>query len=142
MKLVLICILSLLTAGSSVRAGDTVLLTNGEWPPYLSRSLPGHGCMSQIVTEAFKAEGMTVAFTFFDSWKRAYVTTVKGMYEGSVGWTPCPEKDQEVLFSDPVFFHENVLFHLKERSLSWERLEDLAGLRIGVTIGYYYGQVF
>jgi polar amino acid transport system substrate-binding protein len=46
------------------------------------------------------------------------------------------------LLSDPVVKTSNVYFHLKSNKFDWKTVEDLKGLRIGVTRGYDYGLEF
>ncbi len=62
MKKLVICLLSVsvlyLAVSSSSVAEETIRLTNGEWPPYLSKNLKYYGISSRIVTEAFALEGL------------------------------------------------------------------------------------
>lgn len=123
------------------QAEDVVRLTNGEWPPFTSQNLKHYGVYSHIVSEAFALEGMTVKYEFFP-WKRSYVYTKDGDWDGSLTWAPTPEKKREVFFSDPVFQHTKVFFHLKNFSFDWNTIDDLKGISIGATALYTYGDEF
>lgn len=123
------------------RAENLVLLANGEWPPYTSQHLERYGVYSHIVSEAFALEGMTVKYEFFP-WKRSYVYVKDGDCDGSLTWAPTPEKKQEVFFSDPVFQHTKVFFHLKNFPFDWTTMDDLKAISIGATALYTYGDEF
>lgn len=125
----------------TANAHDTVRLTNGEWPPYFSENLEGGGLGSQIVREAFELAGVTVEYGFFP-WKRAYVLAETGEWHGSVlyGWSE--EREKIFHYSDAVFEAREVFFHRKERKFDWETMSDLANMRVGANVGYFYGPEF
>jgi polar amino acid transport system substrate-binding protein len=122
-------------------AKEVVRLTNGEWPPFTSKNLKQYGVYSHIVSEAFTVEGVTVEYGFFP-WKRSYMYVKHGGWDGSVTWARTPEKEQEVFFSNPVFLHTKVFFHLISSTFDWNTIDDLHGLRIGATAEYTYGDEF
>lgn len=122
-------------------ADDTVKLTNGEWPPYLSENLKYYGLASRIVTEAFALEGVTVEYSFFP-WKRAFEMAKRGKWDGSVVWSINEQREKSFIFSDPVISDQSVFFHLKSVPFDWNSLEDLKGMKIGATLGYNYGDEF
>lgn len=121
----------------------TVFLTNGEWPPYLSQSLPNYGFASHVVTEAFANVGIEVKYGFFP-WKRSYRYAKQGYsagvkaWHGSVVWVHTPKRALSFQFSDVVVEENEHLFHLKSSGLEWERIEDLYGLIIGGTLHTVY----
>ena len=123
------------------RAAETIRLTNGEWPPLLSEHLPGNGFASQIVREAFKRADIDVSYGFFP-WKRAFVLAEEGEWDGSVIWSWNEERDKAFLFSDPIYKSRDVFFHRKDFRLKWRKFEDLAGLNVGASTGYFYGTPF
>ena len=49
---------------AALRAEGPVRLVSGEWPPYVSASLPGFGPAAEIVREAFAATGHEVVIEF------------------------------------------------------------------------------
>ena len=118
-----------------------ITLANGEWPPYLSEKLPYYGGLSRVVTEAFASQGIRVDYRFYP-WRRAFVEAEQGAVDGSVLWTSTPERQASFLFSDPVFTTEDVLFFRKAQPVHWQHLSDLAGIVLGGTIGYTYGDEF
>lgn len=134
---------SMLLLGLTVvsQATEVVRLTNGEWPPFTSKTLKHYGVYSHIVSEAFALENLKVEYGFFP-WPRGYIYVKRGKWDGSVTWAPTPQKKSEVLFSDPVTQHIKVFFHLKSFPFDWSSIDDLTGLPIGVTAQYTYGDVF
>jgi polar amino acid transport system substrate-binding protein len=122
-------------------AGETVRLTNGEWPPYLSKNLKHYGVASHIVESAFNNVGISVEYGFFP-WKRSLVLAQRGTWDGSVIWSQNNEREQHFYFSDTVANDVNVFFHMKSRQFEWKNYKDLKGLRIGATISYHYSNDF
>ena len=120
---------------------NKIRITNGEWPPYLSESLPNYGPSSQVVAEAFKLQGIDVEWGFFP-WQRSYNLAEEGKYDGSVIWSDNAERRQAFVYSDPVLEESRVLFHLKGKTVDWNTMQDLSKYRIGGTIGYEYSQEF
>lgn len=126
-----------IVAGSLAIADEKVRITNGEWKPYLSKSLPENGAASLIVKEAFAAAGVPVEYGFFP-WKRAFRLAKEGVWDGSVVWVRTPERDRDFLFSDVVIAEPEYLFHLKSAPLDWTYPIDLRGLKIGGTLHTVY----
>lgn len=129
------------TAAPTTVSGHVVRLTNGEFAPYLSETLPHYGLASRIVSEAFALQGYQVEYGFFP-WARALLLAQTGEWDGSVVWHKTPEREVDFYFSDPVVENRDVFFHLKSYAFEWQAMEDLAGLRIGGTIDYNYGAAF
>ncbi|QDQ26072.1 amino acid ABC transporter substrate-binding protein [Chitinimonas arctica] len=119
-------------------AAERIRLANGEWPPYLSATLPHYGYASHIVSEAFKAEGITVQYDFYP-WARAQEMVRTGTTDGSLVWSITAEREKFALFTDTVMAEEEVLFFLKSRQLTWKRIEDLHGLSMGRALGSKLG---
>jgi polar amino acid transport system substrate-binding protein len=139
-KILLITTLLLMFTSSGM-TGETVKLTNGEWPPYLSKDLKHCGVASHIVESAFKNMGITVKYGFFP-WKRAYILAERGEWDGSVVWTPTDDREKAFYFSEPVAIDTTVFFHLKSKPFDWKNYSDLKNLRIGATLSYDYGELF
>ncbi|WP_020406253.1 substrate-binding periplasmic protein [Hahella ganghwensis] len=117
---------------------DTVRITNGEWPPYLSQHYNHFGVASHIVPEALKLENFQVEYGFFP-WVRSLEFAEDGIWDASIVWTFSRERETRFLYSEPVIKLRSVFFHRRDKVFEWEALEDLKGYRIGGTIGYYYG---
>lgn len=126
-------------SGDTKGAGNTVLrITNGEWPPFTSKSFVHGGVLSRIVAEAFALEGIDVRYGYFP-WKRAYVYARDGIWDGSVGWAPTPAHLRDLQMSEPLVHVDKALFHLKSVPFDWKTIDDLRKWRIAGTAGYSYG---
>lgn len=133
--------LVLLVAPGVLPAQDVVRLTTGEYPPHHSEHLAHNGVLSRIVEEAFAEEGLRVEWGFFP-WRRAYLLAATGQWHGTATWGRLPEREAEFLLSEPVFDIQLAFFHLKDRPFQWQSMADLAGVRIGATLEYTYGERF
>lgn len=132
-------VLTLMLAAPLAR-GDDITLTNGEWRPYLSETLPHQGVLSRIVTEAFALEGVTVHYVF-RPWPRAYAEALQGKAQGSIVWSkgkPGSSRNRDFLFSDVVYEEVSVFFHRKDVAFNWSRFDDLLKYRVGGVAGYEY----
>ncbi|ABC28769.1 ABC-type amino acid transport/signal transduction systems, periplasmic component/domain [Hahella chejuensis KCTC 2396] len=118
-----------------------VKLTVGEWPPYASESLPYKGLLPKLVTEAFALEGIEVEYDFMP-WARAYEFARKPGWDGAVGWVDNAQRRRNFWFSDRIIYSSSALFHLKDQDFTWNELKDLAPYRVGVSVGYSYGEAF
>lgn len=125
---------------SPLAGAETITLSNGEWLPYLSQSLPHFGAVSRVVTEAFALEGITVKYVF-RPWPRAYAEAQRGLVAGSLVWSvgeARTDRAREFLSSDVVLESHSVFFHRKGFDFRWRSDADLAGIRIGGVAGYEY----
>jgi polar amino acid transport system substrate-binding protein len=71
MKVIKYFLTLILFFSPSLFAKDIIRITNGEWPPYLSKVLPHNGFASHLVKEVFAAVHVEVLYGFFP-WKRSY----------------------------------------------------------------------
>lgn len=129
----------LLSVASALFAEQTVRLTNGEWPPYTSESLPHGGLITHLVTAAFAQEGIEARYGYFP-WKRAYAYGKNGEWDGTVGWAPTGDRFVDYHFSEPIVYIDSALFHLKRVPFDWTTIDDLQRWRIGAGAGYSYGK--
>lgn len=116
-----------------------VFITNGEWPPFTSKSLPFYGAASQVVKEAFRLVGVRVQFEFYP-WARAFHLAKSNIkWIGTMPWMKTDERQQVFLYSDVLMTIEGVFFYLEERGFDWKEWDDLRRLVVGETTGYAYG---
>lgn len=130
----------LLFISSNVYAfqNSLVRLTSGEWPPYLSQTLPNGGFAAQIISEAFLEMDINIEIGYYP-WKRSYQYALKGIdqnnneWNGTMVWVKTPERHKDFYYSDVVIIDDEVLFHLKKYELDWHSVEDLQGKVLGGT---------
>ncbi|NRB68382.1 MAG: transporter substrate-binding domain-containing protein [Vibrio sp.] len=123
---------------ATLAQANTVKLANGEWAPYQSKSLKDGGFITQIVREAFEAEGYQVEFTYMP-WKRGFEESKAGNFDGSLIWSKNPDREQFFNYTDSVITLSTALFQQKSKPVSWSSKEDLKNLKIGGVTGYAYG---
>lgn len=120
---------------------DTIVLSTGEWAPFISKNMMHYGVTLHVITEAFALEGVKVRYEFFP-WKRAEVIAGKGFYDGiAVASSKTEYRLEKFYFSDEVAYDKFVFFHLKGFHFEWETVNDLRGIKIGGTIGSDYGPI-
>ena len=136
-------VIALITSLFSINTfAETLKLTNGEWPPFLSKDLNHYGVASHIVEEAFKNKGDDVKYGFFP-WKRAFSNAKDGDdWVGSVIWSHSEEREADFLYSAPVIISKQVFFYRKDLEFDWNTYDDLGNYKIGAAIGYFYGEEF
>ena len=83
-----------------VFADESILLSTGEWPPFISVTLKQKGFAARIVTEAFELEGIKVEYQF-RPWARAYDEALYEKVDGTVFWSRKPKREESFLYSDP-----------------------------------------
>ncbi|OAJ95566.1 substrate-binding periplasmic protein [Vibrio bivalvicida] len=141
MKLPLILVVLYLVSAHTLAGPSTIKLTNGEWPPYLSNSLPNGGPSSQVIVEAYKLQGIDVDWGWYP-WQRSYVLAEEGQYDGTVIWSENKKRQAAFIYTLPVLEERRVLFHLVGKTVDWHTISDLGEYEIGGTIGYEYSQEF
>lgn len=118
-----------------------IRIANGEWEPFYSEKLPGHGRDSVIVSESFQNQGITVKYEFYP-WERSFMLSEKGRVDGTIGWPKTPVSEITHFFSaQPINTVDWVFFYRKESKFDWNTIEDLAPLTVGITDNdwAYYG---
>ncbi len=125
----------------NISAEELFRITTWEWLPYISEDMENYGPLCQAVKEAFALEGVKVEFGFYP-WKRAMKMVRQGKWDGTIIWTPTPERKKFVDYSDPLFVETMNFFHLKSYQFEWKIFDDLNDIRIGATFGYNYGEAF
>lgn len=119
----------------------TLILSNQEYAPYMGERLVGGGILTFLVTEIFKRSGVRVEYRYFPN-NRAIEMAKYGTLHGSIGWTPTPERQQTLYFSDEIIPFNMALFHRKDTILTWYNLTDLTQYRFGITLGNFYSETF
>jgi polar amino acid transport system substrate-binding protein len=118
-----------------------IQISVGEWPPFLSASLPDQGIVAHLLRDVFHEAGYSVEFVFLP-WVRAYQVTAQGDYSATAVWMFKSEREEEYLYSAPVLNERFVFFHLKDNKFDWNTIEDLRNKSIGGGLGYSYGPEF
>ena len=139
--LIHVAFLLIFLVSNVTQANETVRITNGDGPPYLSKTLKHHGVASHIIVESFKSQKINVEWGFFP-WKRAFKNAQNGTWDGSAIWSKNEPRLKSFYFSEPVIEAKGVIFHRKGMPFSWKDYDDLSKYTIGAATGYFYGDDF
>lgn len=116
-------------------------ISSGEWPPFLSESLPHKGVVAHLITDIFAQANIKVNFTFLP-WPRAYHDTINDKYAATAVWMFEQQRAEDYFYSEPVLNERFVFFYHKKRPFDWQNLNDLKGLLLGGGLAYSYGEEF
>ncbi|MDX1728991.1 MULTISPECIES: ABC transporter substrate-binding protein [Pseudoalteromonas] len=119
----------------------TLNISTGEWPPFLSESLPHQGVIAHLITDLFAQANIKVNFTFLP-WPRAYHDTINDKYAATAVWMFEQQRTEDYFYSEPVLNERFVFFYHKKRPFDWQNLNDLKGLLLGGGLAYSYGEEF
>ncbi len=132
-------ILMFVSFSPTLPGANTIKISTGHWPPYLSEDLPGGGFVSQIIRESFEIEGVTVEFSYLP-WSRALAMTKSGKFQASAVWSCTESRSRDFLFSSPLLPYQYVFYHRADEAFDWETLAELKGKRVGLTQDYSYSE--
>ncbi|MEL7401395.1 MAG: hypothetical protein AAFN68_12600, partial [Pseudomonadota bacterium] len=92
-------------------AAESIVITSGEWAPYISQKLPHYGITSRIVTEAFKQQNIETQYQFYP-WNRSLNSARGGEVNATLGWAKTEEREQDFWFSsEPISIEQTVFFN-------------------------------
>lgn len=117
-------------------------LASLEWLPYSGPNLPEGGLSGAVARSASARFGHGVQIEYFP-WKRTM--QVGASEPGFAGYFPAyqtPERARQCHFSAPMGHSTIGLAMLAAAPLPWRVLDDLAGSRLGVVLGYSNGEAF
>ncbi len=125
----------------SVSAAEKIRVATGEWVPYVSKAYQHHGAIGHVIEKIYQSEGIEVEFGYFP-WARGYQMVKDGVWDTTMPYYCSPEREKLFYCSDPIAEGQQVYFHRTDYSFDWETIADLKGLKVGATLGYYYGEAF
>lgn len=143
MRFVFSVIFAVFVMAHAARADLPVLtVATGDYEPFTSESLPEGGFVNGIVRRIVEQAGYGVEFKFMP-WKRNMEATRRGIYHASSYWFYSEEREADFYHIGPIHEVRQLFFVRADANIeNWTRLEDLAGLRIGVVPGYTYTPEF
>ncbi|GLT18297.1 hypothetical protein GCM10007938_20750 [Vibrio zhanjiangensis] len=116
-------------------AAQVIMAAVDEFPPYVSETQKEANMASEMVVAAFREVGYTVKFRWVP-WKRAYEELKSGKVDISYPWRKTPLREEDFLFSEPLYKSREVFFHRKDVEFSWDSLSELKKYTIGGSLGY------
>ena len=128
-------------------ANQTVFLVGDPWPPYVIGEM-GEDATSGVAVEIAKKifsqiDGAMVRFPLIP-WKRALREVEEGQSDGIGMLLKTPEREVYMLYTEALVTGESLIWSAVGETAArfeWTSIEDLHGLRIGITQGYSYGEI-
>ena len=116
--------------------GQDLRLVSGEdYAPFAGSNLPGGGMLTQIVQAAFAQQGISTAVTWLP-WKRGYLETSQGKYPATFPYVRTPEREQEFLYSAPIFTFKQHIYSRAGEVYEPDNLPALKGKRFCYPLGW------
>ena len=135
--LAMAAVLSVICISSSVWAGNVVKAGTCDWPPYYGETLENGGFMTEITREAFKRAGWDYQVEFMN-WNRAEGLCKQGKLDMVQGGFYTDERAKDYLLTEVYSSVEIVFFKKKGADITYGKLEDLKGKKIGLIRGWIY----
>lgn len=119
---------------SAYAAEKTLVLGLFENEPFMGKKMLEKGALPAIVTEAFRREGVSVAYKFFPL-KRLYTLLDEGEIDGAVGAPVSVQRRANFLYSSSLIRVNYNFFARKQEQIRFTSLAALKPYRIGVVRG-------
>ncbi len=132
-----------MTCLSLSASGESLRIVTEPWAPYvyLQDGKPT-GIDYEITDTVFKRLGIDVDWQFLP-WRRCLMMLDEGQADGALDIFETTERDVHLLYpSEPLSQVEFVLFQAKARPHPFNSLNDLKGLKVGISPGFLYDQEF
>lgn len=124
---------------SIVARGETLRIVTEAWAPYIyKKDNQPAGLDYEISAEVLRRLGVTVEWQFLP-WKRCLSALETGYADGILDIFRTPERESRMQFAaEPLSQVQYVLFYARSHPTTYQSLEDLRGLTIGTSPGYWY----
>lgn len=119
--------------------GQTLRIVSEAWPPYVHEE---NGVLRGLDYEAanivLQRLGVEATWQLLP-WKRCLLALEQGQADAILDIFHTPEREATIIFpSEPMSRIELVLFYNKARPYPFKTLNDLQGLKVGTSAGYWY----
>lgn len=123
--------------------GEALQLRTLENPPLAFTDEDGEitGILVDSIREAIRRTGHDVEFKIYP-WKRVLQQVAKGHADGAFNAGKNEERQVWSRYHDSVLIDETYVFFSKEPMALSRKLEEAPNLRVGIQLGYYYGERF
>jgi polar amino acid transport system substrate-binding protein len=142
-----VVVVGLLVGGDSAEnrllAADSELLAVTEpWPPYMGPKLDNQGFLPEVLKASLKRENYPVTVKFWP-WARVINGVKTGKAAIILGVYHTQEREDFLLYSQPIMAHQEVLFRKKsDKKITYQVLSDLKPYTIGVVRGTAHAKAF
>jgi polar amino acid transport system substrate-binding protein len=124
--------------GSPVSPSRAVLVSSGDWAPFVGPELPHGGPVTELVVEVLNRSGYSPEVRY-TSWSLAEEQVTSGASVGVFPLVGSQSRQADFLRSDPLIDFEYVLFYdRRDGEPRISSASDLSALRVGAIAGYDY----
>ncbi len=120
---------------------ENIIVMGDDSPPYMGRSLENYGFLPEVISTALSDSKYNIDIQIVP-WARAILNAKSGSIDAILGVYFTEERDQYLLYSDPIIEVQTVLFSHPSDELKFSKLSDLSNYRIGIVRGSSYGSEF
>lgn len=120
---------------TSLRAEVLHLVTGDEYAPFTGKALPGQGMLTQVVQAALAEQGLAMTLDW-QPWNRGYLNASRGEYDATFPYVHSTQREQDFLYSAPLYKAEQHLFSRVGDSLELDDLSRHKGLRLCYPLGW------
>ncbi|WP_243438646.1 substrate-binding periplasmic protein [Fundidesulfovibrio soli] len=134
-----VCVVLLAACGPCL-AGQAVVFNTGEWRPYTSEALQGHGFVVELVSAVCAKAGIEPRFDFLP-WARAEAGVASGAAFAAFPYARTPARAENYDFTEPLFYGLSAALvrednaKLRQFLAGGLTLADMKGLACGALIG-------
>jgi polar amino acid transport system substrate-binding protein len=136
--LVLLFMPTLVEADTSEIREPMKLVTGPHYAPFAADYLPSKGLGPYLVSRIFKASGRNATIDV-RPWNRAYRESLNGKYDAILPYIETPERDEEYLFSVPVFKADSYAYVMADSKIDANSLAGLKGRKYCNPLGFADG---
>ncbi|MBL3555802.1 MULTISPECIES: substrate-binding periplasmic protein [Marinobacter] len=137
-----VLLLSVLLPALTLADPHVLRVVTSDYPPYeYLEEGQVRGTHTDIVRQVFSSMGYFPDIRLLP-WARAEASTRAGTSDMIYSLTASRDRERHYYFTDPLSEARDVFFKLEGRDLQWQELDDLAGLRIGLSAAYSYAPEF
>lgn len=111
------------------------------WSPYKNTAMLNGGIVTDITRQVFYNAGYDV-IDETAPWKRALTGTYEGRYDVLPALWHDAERAKYLVYSQPVINSRIVFVSRRDAAFDFQSLDDLEGLRVGVSAGWSYPEAF
>ncbi|WP_137936956.1 transporter substrate-binding domain-containing protein [Chitinivorax sp. B] len=141
---ILIGLLPIVSTSLMAESKQLIPIATGEYPPFVSATLPNQGMLVEIITAAFAGSQFSPVFSF-TSWPRVEAMVRSGQAFAGMPYHWTKERDEAFLFSPPLHQGKIVFFHLQSQfpnGIKALHLGDLQSIRVATPHGYWFEPIF
>ncbi|MBP2636701.1 MAG: uncharacterized protein H6Q72_2608 [Firmicutes bacterium] len=132
------------TRTAQPEASKKLLLVTGEYAPYTSARLSGHGVFTEIVEAALKEMGVEYEIRFYP-WARCEEMVLSGQAWAAFPYGMSEKIAQNYLVSSAVYPSRHTFFYLRDndkfdaKTQNFTDIADFKDYVVGGANGYWYG---